>query len=119
MAIREIANYIIDDPEFINDVKASLDKILQDGKIDMSDVPEMILLVTLGYNKSKKFTVSIKELPELLTLLANLIIDKYNLVNDELKEQFDKILQSSITLILISPRIQSKCLSCFPCIKKN
>ena len=55
MLVKEIAEQILKDPEFVDDIKESLDKILKDGKIDMSDVPEVILLVTLGYNKSKKF----------------------------------------------------------------
>lgn len=113
MLINDIAQTILKDQEFITDVKLSLDKILKDGKIDMSDVPEVILLVTLGYNKSKNFTVPFEQLGELLTILANEIIKKYDLVPYNLREQFNKILQSSITLILISPKIQASCTSCF------
>lgn len=117
MLVKDIAQAILRDPQFVKDVKLSLDRILKDGKIDMSDVPEMVLLVTLGYNKSKDFTVTITELPELLTTIANLLITKYNLVPEELKDQFNKILQSSITLILLNPKVQNLCASCLPCCK--
>lgn len=115
MLVKDIAEAILKDPTFVDDVKNSLDRILLDGKIDMSDVPEMVLLVTLGYNKSKTFTVTQAELPELLTTISHLLIEKYDLVPDELREQFNKILQSSISLILLSPHVQASCSSCFPC----
>lgn len=117
MSVKDIAEIILKDPVFVEEVKNSLDKILKDGKIDMADVPEMMLLVTSAYNKSKSFTVSYQELPELLTELSHMLIAKYDLVPDELRESFEKVLQSSITLIVMSPNVKSNCLSCFPFCK--
>ncbi|ADO67499.1 hypothetical protein crov465 [Cafeteria roenbergensis virus] len=111
--IQEIAQIILKDPKFIDDIKISLTNVLKDGKIDMADIPEILLLVALGYNKSTKFTVSIDQLPELLTELVNIIIVKYDLIPDVLQSQFNKILQSSITLILLMPRVKATCTSCF------
>ena len=115
--IKEIAEIILKDPEFINSVKLTLDNMLKDGKINMADIPEMVLLVTLGYNKSSKFTVSSKELPELLTKIAHLIITKYDLVPDESRYEFEKILHSSIKLSLIVPHVKSKWAICLKYIK--
>jgi hypothetical protein len=107
--ITEITTLILNDKQFSNDIKNSLDNMMRDGKIDLTDVPEMIHLVTLGYNKSKKFSVTFNQLPELLTNLALRIIEKYDLIPDELQDDFKKILQSSINLILLSPRIKKMC----------
>jgi len=113
--VKSIAELIINDPEFVDDVKVSIDKILKDGKIDMADIPEMMSLVTLGYNKSSKFTVSLEELPELLSEIAHLLIAKYDLVPEDNRQQFEKVLQSSISLILLMPKVRSLCTSCLPC----
>ena len=119
MLVEEVAQAILNDPEFVKDIKESLDKILKDGKVDMTDAPEIILLVTLGYNKAKNFAVPYEQLGDLLTTLANNIIEKYDLIPDGLKPEFDKILQSSITLILLSPNVQSSCISCLPWLAKK
>lgn len=111
--LKQIARIIIDDKDFINDIKVSLDNILKDGKIDVTDIPEMMLLIVLAYNKSTKFTVSYHELAELLTEITRLIITKYNLVPTELETQFEKISQTSISLILLMPKIRATCTSCF------
>lgn len=113
--VKNIAEIIINDPEFVDDVKTSIDKILKDGKIDLADIPEMMSLVTLGYNKSSNFTVTLEELPELLSEIAHLLISKYDLVPEENREKFEKVLQSSISLILLMPKVKSVCVSCFPC----
>lgn len=111
--IQEIAQIILKDPKFIEDVKISLNNILKDGKIDMADIPEMLLLVALGYNKSTKFTVTLEQLPELLTELVNVLIVTHDLIPTTLQSQFNRILQSSITLILLMPRVKASCTSCF------
>jgi hypothetical protein len=107
--ITEITTLILNDKKFSIDIKNSLDNMMRDGKIDLTDVPEMIHLVTLGYNKSKKFSVTLNQLPDLLTNLALRIIEKYDLIPDELQDDFRKILQSSINLILLSPKIKKMC----------
>lgn len=116
--IQNLAEIIVKDPKFINEVKTSLELILKDNKIDMNDIPQMLILVVNSYNKLKKFTVSINELPELLNQIVHLIIDKYDLVDEQSRTQFDKILQSSINLVLLMPNVRKGCLSCFPCLKK-
>ena len=113
MAIANIAGLVVNDPKFMKEAKDSIESIIKDGKIDSSDIPEIVHIVTLGYNSVGKHKVTYEQLSELLTTIANMILDKYDLVPDELREPFDKALQSSITLVLTVPKLKKCCIKCF------
>ena len=108
-----MAGLIVNDPKFLAEVKESIKNIVKDDKIDTSDIPEIVHIVTLGYNRIGKHKVTYEQLSELLTTIANMILDKYDLVPDELREPFDKALQSSITLVLTVPKLKKCCIKCF------
>ena len=108
-----MAGLIVNDPKFLAEVKESIKNIVKDDKIDTSDIPEIVHIVTLGYNRIGKHKVTFEQLPELLATIANMLLDKYNLVPDELREPFNKALQSSISLVLTVPNIKKCCMKCW------
>ena len=58
---------------------------------------------------TKNLKISQNLLPELLTKLANVIIDKYDLLKDNERDEFNKIFQSSISLVLVNPKVKKLC----------
>ena len=71
LAVRTLQNPIVDkivaeltnDPKFLSRVDESVKKMLQDGKLDSSDVPELVFLIMDTYNTVGNVRVS-KELLE-------------------------------------------------------
>ena len=109
--LKPIAEIIVKDPKFINEIKESINNMMKDGKIDIMDVPDMIKLIVLGYNKLDKIKVTQDELPDLLKEIAHLIIVNYKLLPDAMLIKFEKILDTCISLIILVPNIRS--VSCF------
>jgi hypothetical protein len=91
-------------------IDVSIKKMMSDGKIDASDIPEMVLLVTkLSANTFvPKNTEDLgKNIDELYTFIMN----KYNLYpkNQDDRALFDKLFKSSLQLVLYQPLVKSKC----------
>jgi predicted thioredoxin/glutaredoxin len=42
------------DPDSLDSIEISIDKILKDGKVDISDIPEMILIISTLFKSSRK-----------------------------------------------------------------
>jgi len=112
MLLTDLVTIILNDATFVKNVSKSLEIIMKDGKVDINDAPEMVLLIAMTYNSLNNFHVSKEELPTLLSALSNAIIDKYQIVPKELRLQFDTILQSSISLVLLDPKVSKGCMSC-------
>jgi hypothetical protein len=88
----------------------SVKKMLSDGKIDQYDIPELILL--LSQLSSKHFApTSTEDLDNKIHELYSYVMKKYNLypTNVTDRENFDKLFQSSVKLILYQPIIENKC----------
>jgi hypothetical protein len=91
-------------------IDASLKKMMSDGKIDASDVPEMVMLITTlsAHTFVPKSTEDLgKNIDELYTFVMN----KYDLFpkSEEDRAVFDKLFKSSLRLVLYQPLVKSKC----------
>ena len=109
--LEEVSKILVDNPDFCNSVEKDIEAIKKDGKVDFQDVPELVHLLVTCYNNSKNFTVTRAELPELLTLIARLIAEKYELVSEDQLEQYEKVVTGAIKLVLLVPRVK-KCSNC-------
>ena len=113
--MEEIFNIIIQDKKFVENVKSSVNNIMIDGKIDMSDIPEIILLITTTINTFNNLNINESMLPELIKKIFDFIIPNKN-------PEFDKIINSAIKLVMFQPIVQKevkKCCNFFSCFKKK
>ena len=120
--------YILDklllDQEFAKDLEKSLENIMKDGKIDQNDIPEIVFIISNMLNKMPtKLNLSVENLTEVIKKLVHLVCKKYKLIPDDTQqESFDRLLQSSIKLLLLNQTIVKeklkKCWSFMPCVKK-
>ena len=120
--------YILDklllDQEFAKDLEQSLENIMKDGKIDQNDIPEIVFIISNMLNKMPtKLNLSVENLTEVIKKLVHLVCKKYKLIPDDTQqESFDRLLQSSIKLLLLNQTIVKeklkKCWSFMPCVKK-
>ena len=97
-------------------IKASIDNIMRDGKIDQYDIPEIIFLITEIMNNSSVVNTKLtaENLASLIKELYKFIEKQYNLVPDESqKAGFDRLIDSCIKLILFQPKVKSVITNCF------
>lgn len=124
--IDEVFNALKADPAFIIKVDAYITSIMQDGKIDQSDVPQIIFLIMDVYNELPKFHLTYEDLPQLIKMLYNFIIDK--LIEEkkielspEKRADLEKLVDLSISLVMLQPKVKeqvTRCFSFFPCFGK-
>ena len=97
-------------------IKASIDNIMRDGKIDQYDIPEIIFLITEIMNNSSVINTKLtaENLASLIKELYKFIEKQYNLVPDESqKAGFDRLIDSCIKLILFQPKVKTAVKKCF------
>ena len=99
-------------------VQKSVTAIMKDGKIDQNDIPEIMLLITdlLMAPTSPKMTI--EELAEKINELYEYIMTHYKLFpeDDGQKEQFKRLFDMCVKLVLVQPKLKKSCKNCFSCL---
>ena len=116
--INKVVNSILDNKEFVDECTDKIKNgILKDGKIDSSDLPYLISIITLVLNSKPKIKIDSITMKEVFKLLLVRLLSEVNYINlqDEiplLPEQ-EKLIDISIDLLgttLIVSRKFCKCL---------
>jgi len=111
---------LVKDPEFNKNLDSYISTIMKDGKIDFSDVPELVQLITECYNNFSQFKLSYNELPEFIQKVTKYILDNKNVLPQDKKEEFEKMINVAIKLVMTQPKVKScikKTFSCLPCFQ--
>lgn len=114
--LREVFFVLKNNIDFVKKVDESVNKILSDGKIDMNDIPEIILIITESYNAYTTIKISQEDLPIFIKIVIDDIVKKNNLISEERKKDFDKYVEMAIKLVMVQPRVQDVTTSCFQCL---
>jgi hypothetical protein len=88
---------------------------MMDGKVDISDIPEIILLITTTINTFNNLNINESILPELIKKIFDFIVPNKT-------PECDKIVNSAIKLVMFQPVIQKevkKCCNFFSCFRKK
>jgi hypothetical protein len=120
------ATKVLHDEKLKNSVTQRIDSIMSDGKIDSSDIPDILSIVVECTDNFGKLNLSYSELIEVLEEVIMYILEHHKLIPDDKKEEFRKMIQGSIKLVLLQPKIKScmlagwtKFKSIFCCCKSN
>lgn len=101
--------------KFSKNLQTSITEVMKDGKIDTNDIPHIMLIITELINNTPSITITADELAELAKKLIAFIIKQTNITpSAEEQDIINKLVESSIKLILLQPKIKkalSKC--CF------
>ena len=95
------ANFLKNLDEFIKNIQ-------KDGKLDITDIPELIYLIIDFYNSLNKSKLSNVKLPILIQSVFNFIINKYKLLNESDVAMIENIITSSIKLVMMIPSIKKE-----------
>ena len=111
---------ITTDSGFLTRVKESVDKIMKDGKVDQYDIPEIVFVISETVNSRPSFKISKELLPPLIKMLYNFIVDTHKLVPEEKKAEIERMVDSSLRLLMLQPMVSeglTRCFSFLPCCK--
>ena len=103
---------LIKDPNFIKNLETSVNNILKDGKIDQYDVPELVFLITNAYNSMQSIRVEYSDLPVLIKLVYTYMVEKLDLIPDDKKAEFERLVDSAIRLVMLQPAVSRGVKSC-------
>lgn len=121
-SVEEVFKILSADEKFIASVKTSLNNIMKDGKIDQYDTPELVFLITDAYNEMSNLHLAYEDLPILIKMLYNFIIEKFNLIPEDKKADFERLVDVAIKLVMLQPKVEqqvSGCLKWFGCLKSK
>lgn len=115
-------SYLLDklmlDDDFSSTLEKSINNIMKDGKIDMYDIPEIVLIISELVTKTPSITLTAENLTDLVSELITFITKKYNITVVETEsESFKRVLNSSIKLLLFNPKVKKQLATC--CSKFN
>jgi hypothetical protein len=121
-SVEEVFKILSTDEKFIDRVKTSLDNIMKDEKIDQYDAPELVFLIIDSYNQMSNLHLTYEDLPVLIKMLYTFLIEKFNLIHEDKRADFERLLDVSIKLVMLQPKVKkqvSKCLGLFSCFSSN
>ena len=111
--VEALFKVITTDSGFLARVKISVDKIMHDGKVDQYDIPEIVFVISDAVNSLPTFQVTKEVVPVLIKMLYNFIVDTYKLVPDDKKADFERMVDSSLRLLMMQPKIKEGLNRCF------
>lgn len=114
--IAKIVSELLNDDTFVQDCEKELKEIMKDGKFDFNDMPQVVTLVVLVYEKYDNLHVEEKDVADVFKLLIIELLKKMGWVTEEKKEQIEKMVESCITLLMLNINTQTiwkKMTSCF------
>ncbi len=113
LSVQEVFNLLSADPKFVAKLEASVKNIMKDGKIDQYDVPELVFIITDSYNEMSRFRLTYDELPQLIKMIYNFMVEKLNLIPEDKRSEFDRLVDSALRLVMMQPVVKQAVTSCF------
>jgi hypothetical protein len=104
--IEDVVKTLLDDDKFVADCKTELTEIMKDGKFDFKDMPEVISLVVLVYDKYGELHVDEKDVVEVFRLLIVGLLKKLGWLQES-NPEIEKMLESCLTLLALNVKSKS------------
>lgn len=111
--VQDVFNLLSADPKFITRLESSINNIMKDGKIDQNDVPELIFIITDAYNEMSRFRLTYDDLPKLIKMVYSFMVEKLNLIPEDKRPDFERLVDSALRLVMIQPIVNKAVTSCF------
>ena len=119
--IKKALELLTKDTLFIRKLEDSIKNIIEDDKIDQNDIPEIIYVITNAYNSFGNIKVNYQDLPVLIKLIYDHIIEKFDLIPVNKRNKFSKLVDSAIKLVMLQPVVANgikSCLNKLSCCRK-
>jgi len=84
----ETIKLIVDNPIFIDKVEQSIKNILNDGRIDESDINNFIFLIKEAYNSLPGEILPKEDVQEFIMYIFYYLVEKWNLISLEQRHKY-------------------------------
>ena len=106
-------------PDCLKEISKGLDDVLEDGKLDISDVPTIVNMVKSIMNNSSKTMkkvrkITVEELIDFIKNIIEILIHK-DIIKVENKEKVFKLISVSVELLTTSVDVSN---SIYDCLKR-
>ena len=105
--VSKIVTELTNDPKFLARIDESVKKMLEDGKLDSTDIPEIVYLIMDAYNTMGSVRVSKEDLGSFVKLIFQFLVDKYKLLPSDKLPEYESMLMSSVKLVLLTPQVDT------------
>ncbi len=110
LKIEYLFDKMLMDTKFSARLQESIDSIMKDGKVDQYDIPEIIFIISDLLNQQPNVKLTANDLTDLVKKLYHFIVKKYNVIPDTTQAaNFDRLLESSIRILMLQPNVQKAC----------
>lgn len=110
--ISQIFEKIVNDKDFVKRSENYIAEIMKDGKVDYHDIPEIVFLTVDTINILYEIEIDEDDLKILLKLVLIHLMKRYELVKDCDRYIIEKLLDTVIKLVLLTP-IKKGLFCCF------
>lgn len=111
--IDNVIELLIKNENFKKTIEEHINTIMKDNKIDEHDIPELILMVMNLYNNLSSAKLSYSDIPSFINTIIKRILEEKNLIPEQNKESFFKLLETTINLVMLKPKVKNCLTSCF------
>jgi hypothetical protein len=94
---------MFDDDKFVKSLDEKISEITKDGKVDLKDLPELMLIVLEVTDNLNKFNLTYDEVLLVLEEFIIYIIETKNLVENKDKEDITRLIKTVIKLTMARP----------------
>ena len=98
---------LIDDPIFLKIMQTKITSIMNDGKIDKKDIPDIVVLVVYCTNNLKKFNLNADILGEVLEDTIMYLLNHFKVIPENNSSEFRIMTKSIIDLVMMQPKFKS------------
>jgi len=108
---------IINDAKFTSACEKEIKEIMKDGKFDLNDMPQVLKMVVLIYDKSDNLHVNQGEVEEVFRLLIMELLKKMGWITLENTEEITKMVDRCMILLMLNVKTKSCRKSIFSCTR--
>lgn len=115
--IEKIIQELLDDDAFVYECRKEIEDIFKDQKIDIDDIPEILSLIIIISQKYYLFmNITDDDIYEIFSILIIELFKKFKILQEENDNpKINKIIQSSLKLLVYHVKIKKSKCSCLWC----
>jgi hypothetical protein len=95
--------------KYVADIAALVASITKDGKVTLADVPQIVLVISDAVKAMNNIYIEAELVSDLLKKLFDDVVTKNNLLDSS---DTDRLVKSSITLLMTAPVIKKELVAC-------